>query len=112
MHNDTRNEMQLRVLSGLHRYPELMETTPVYLAGDEPWLTIRRALEAFHQGRVDLEGLLRGMLEKYGWLYFEELTRVLENAEAVPSKRWAENQIQFFKEAIERSYAQENSNAA
>lgn len=112
MHSDTRNEMQLRVLSGLHRYPELFESTPRYLCGDEPWLTVRRALEVYHAGKVDRFQLLQGMLGKYGWEYFEALLMVMENAEAVPRKRWAETQIRLFREAIEREYARENRHAA
>lgn len=112
MYNDTRNEMQLRVLSGLHRYPELFDSTPAYLCGDEPWLTVRKALEAYHAGKVGTMQLLQGMLKKYGWIHFEALLDVLDNSEAVPRKSWAETQIRIFRESLERAYAREDRNAA
>lgn len=106
--------MQLRVLSGLHRYPELIKSTPAYLCGDEPWLTVRKALVAHHAGKVGLAGMLRGMLDKYGWEHFDALLSVLENAMAVPCKRWAETQVRILKaEAVKRhGRAQEIRHAA
>lgn len=112
MHSDTRNEMQLRILSGLHRYPELFESTPRYLCGDEPWLTVRKALEAYHAGKVDMMQLLQGMLKKYGWNHLVALLDVLDNSESVPRKSWAYTQIRIFRESLERAYARENRNAA
>lgn len=108
------NEMQLRVLSGLHRYPELFKTTPAYLCGDEPWLTVRKALVAHHAGKVGLTGMLRGMLDKYGQEHFDALIAVLENAMAVPRQRWAETQVRILKaEAMRRhGKAQGASHAA
>lgn len=112
MHSDTRNEMQLRVLSGLHRYPELLKSTPQYLTGDEPWATIRRALEAYHADKVGGHELLMGMLNKYGDDHFLELVRVLKNALAVPCKRWAETQIRVFSRMIQQDYEREQGRAA
>lgn len=98
------DELQLRTLTGLYCFPELMGKTPVYLTGDEPWFTIRKALEAFHRGEVSRLGMMRGMWGKYGAWHFWNLLGVLENAEAVNSKRWAEAQIRQLMEAIERKY--------
>lgn len=92
-----RNEMQLRVLSGLNRYPEMFKTTPVYLCGDEPWFTVRKALEAYHDGKTDMLGLLRGMDSKYGPEHFDALLSVLENSMAVPGKRWVATQVRQLK---------------
>ena len=112
MHSDTRNEMQLRVLAGMWAYPELFRTVPQYLAGDQPWLTIRKALEAFLEGRVSGERLVVGMKHKYGQGYVVELSRVFENAKAVPCREWAETQVRVFTELLQRDYEREHGNAA
>ncbi|BCS86836.1 hypothetical protein [Pseudodesulfovibrio sediminis] len=104
MHIELIHELQFRALSGMQRYPELFKTTPVYLCGQEPWLTIRKALEAYQGGKVGHKSLLRGMLAKYGEVYFDELLRVLENAEAVPCKNWALTQIARLSDAISQNY--------
>jgi hypothetical protein len=106
--------MQLRVLSGLHAYPELFKTTPIYLCGNEPWFTIRKGLEAYHAGKVDMQGLLRGMRLKYGNEYFHSLIAVLENSLSVPRKRWAETQVRQLKAMAKRLHSkkQEDRRAA
>ena len=101
------NEMQLRALSGMHRYPEMFKTTPVYLCGDEPWLTIRKALEAYHSGKTDMLGLLRGMDAKYGQAHFDALLSVLENSMAVPRKRWVETQVRQLKAMAVRAHGKQ-----
>lgn len=112
MHIDTRNEYQFRVLSGMWAFPELFRTTPQYLTGDEPYLTIRRALEAYHAEEIEGYELLMGMFHKYGDPHFTELIRVLENALAVPCKRWAESQIKIFDKLLTQDYEREPENAA
>jgi len=112
MHSDTHNEMQLRVLSGMHMYPELFKTTPQYLTGDEPWHTVRRALEALHAGKVDSEGVFEGMRKKYGQDYVDALCSVIENAASVPRKRWAETQIRRYNEMLDQDFERESDYAA
>jgi len=94
------DELQLRALSGMHMYPELFQSTPVYITGQEPWMTIRRALEAYHSGKVKEYDLLRGMVLKYGDDTFLALIAVIENAASVPRKRWAETQIRILTSVI------------
>jgi len=100
------DELQLRALSGMHRHPSLFKDTPQYLFGVEPWLTVRNALVAYHDGQVGFEALLRGMLTKYGMLYFDALIDVIDNAQAVPGKGWANTQIRHLMKAIDNAYGQ------
>ncbi|SOB60617.1 protein of unknown function [Pseudodesulfovibrio profundus] len=104
-----RGELQHRTLAGFARFPELMDATPQFITGDEPWHTIRRGLEAWHRGECSRLELMRGMWGKYGAWQFWSLLGVLEDAETVPGKRWAETQIQRLMEAIEREYEGRNA---
>jgi len=112
MHSDTRNEMQLRVLSGMHMFPELFKATPIYLTADEPWCTVRKALEAWHMGKVGCEVMFDGMRRKYGQGYVVALSAVIKTAASVPRKRWAETQIRNYDRMISQEYEQEHDDAA